>query len=478
MQPRMAHCWLGIVTLFATAGGAAELTLQQPSALLIVVDEAPQATDEAAPPANDVFNLGPITDANGAADVEHDSSEPQSAEPELVDEHSGAAEAAIPLKEAADPDAQVGSETETSDEDATDEQPAATQSDDSAPAAVPPPPAVLVRRSPLHRLVQSVLDEYYRAPLNTRDDSPWSVLHWSIAYGVDAKVAVGKPNGQQVTAIGWLCCNYPAAGKQMIDVRNGKWDLEIAPGRQGHDAQFLSMLAQSRVNRNYLLRVGGQEETVEQLIEYEKRTCRRGQELTFKLTALSHYEGTEAKWKNARGESWSVTNLLEEELAAPVGRYEATCGGLHRLFAINYAVDRRLREGLPIDGPYRAAQQKTQQYQQRAFRLQNRDGSFSTAWLDNAENRGDDTRRLTTSGHVLEWLVFSLPEEQLDDPRLLRGVQYIAQLLKGRSQEDWHPGAMGHALHALSIYEQRTLGVEPGQRSLRLAKGDTQTQRE
>lgn len=334
--------------------------------------------------------------------------------------------------------------------------------EETTPAAPPMPRlAAFVRR---------VLDEYYAEPLNTRDDPPWSVLHWSIAYGVDAKVAVGAPNGRQVTAIGWLCCNYPSAGKQLIGVRNGKWELPIAPGRQGHDGQFLSMLAQSRVNRDYLLRVDGHEKSVADLIEYEKLMCRSGQELTFKLTALAHYEGTEARWKNARGEAWSVPRLLEEELQAPIGRYEATCGGLHRLFAINYAVDRRRREGLPVEGVYLRAVETTRRYQQRAFALQNGDGSFSTAWLDNAEQRGDETRRLTTSGHVLEWLAYSLPEKRLADPRFERAVHYVARLLAGRSNEDWHPGALGHALHALSIYEQRTIGVQPGDRSERLAQ--------
>ncbi|MCA9259677.1 MAG: hypothetical protein KDA61_10780 [Planctomycetales bacterium] len=310
-----------------------------------------------------------------------------------------------------------------------------------------------------------VLDEYYREPLNTRDDSPWSLLHWSIAYGVDATVAVGGPSGRQVTAIGWLCCNYPAAGKQMIEMRGREWSLPIAPGLQGHDAQFLAMLAQSRVSRGYVVRVGGEERRVADLVEFEKRTCRSGQELTFKLTGLAHYEGTDARWNNARGEAWSVERILDEELSAPIGRYDATCGGVHRLFAISYAVELRRSEGGTFTRLYKRAEDRVQQYQKRALSMQNSDGSFSTAWLDNAEQRGDETRRLLTTGHVLEWLVFSLPDEELEDDKVQRAVAFVCRTLEGRSGEEWHPGALGHALHALAIYEQRVLGVEPGQRS-------------
>lgn len=322
----------------------------------------------------------------------------------------------------------------------------------------------------LGRLVRSVLDEYYTKPFNTRDDNAWEVLHWSIAYGVDANVSVGHPEGDQVAAIGWLCCNYPSAGKQIIELRNGRWDLSIAPGRQGHDAQFLSVLAQSRVTRDYTLRVGNGEHTVADLIAFEKRTCRRGQESTFKLTSLAYYEGTDAEWKNYHGERWSVDRLLAEELKAPIGRYTSTCGGIHRLFAIDYAVKCRHRDGLPMTRLYQQAAQKTQQYQRRAFSLQNSDGSFSTAWLDNAEMEGDANRRLTTSGHITEWLASSLDDHELADPRFESAVAYIADLLYERSYYDWHPGALGHALHALAIYEQRTAGVEAGERSERIAQ--------
>src|SRR5688572_7150344 len=36
--------------------------------------------------------------------------------------------------------------------------------------------------------VRRTLDKYYSLPPNTRDDSSWNLLHWSIAYGVDAQV--------------------------------------------------------------------------------------------------------------------------------------------------------------------------------------------------------------------------------------------------------------------------------------------------
>jgi hypothetical protein len=34
------------------------------------------------------------------------------------------------------------------------------------------------------------------------DDSPWKLLHWSIAYGIDTQVRIGSSRGKQVSAIG------------------------------------------------------------------------------------------------------------------------------------------------------------------------------------------------------------------------------------------------------------------------------------
>jgi hypothetical protein len=335
--------------------------------------------------------------------------------------------------------------------------------------------SVTVNKS-LMAKVRRVLDDYYSRPLNTRDDPPWSVLHWGIAYGIDAQVAVAGPRGQQVTAIGWLCSNYRTGGKQLIRCTDEGFSLPVAPGVQGHDAQFLSMLAQACVPEDYPLRVGDEPRTVAALVDHEQQTCEVGSEQTFKLIGISHYRGTQVSWENEHGEPWSIERLLREELKAPVSSREATCGGSHRVFAMNYAAELRSRETAELTGVWLEAAKRAKYYQNRAFKLQNADGSFSTAWFDKPENREDEERHLICSGHILEYLAFSLPEEQLRDPRFERGVLYVAQLLERSRGTRLHRGGMGHALHGLAIYEQRVLGTQPGDRISRLAQAKADRQ--
>ncbi len=292
-------------------------------------------------------------------------------------------------------------------------------------------------------------------------------MHWAIAYGIDSQVLEVGAEGQSLTAIDWLCCNQEAKGKKLIQSRGEEWQLPVAPSLQGHHGQFLSMLAQSNVDKSRPLWINGRQLEVSDLINYEKQSCRSGTELTFKLIGISHYTSSSEVWKNGQGEDWNVQRLLTEELSHRIDRRTCCCGGTHRIFAWNYAVQQRRGEGLPIDGPWATAAKRVEYYQQRAFQLQNRDGSFSTAWLEGPENKGDITRRLLTSGHVLELLAFSLPEDQLSDPRFELAVDYVANLLGTNEQMRWHRGALGHSLHALAIYEQRVWGATPGCRLAR-----------
>jgi hypothetical protein len=318
--------------------------------------------------------------------------------------------------------------------------------------------------------VRRVLDSYYDRPLDSRTDPPWSLLHWGIAYGQDSRIRTGIRTDPPITAIDWLCTNRPAAGKQLMQIKGSNLSLPIAPGVQGHHGQFLSMLAQSQVDESRPLLVGNTELRVRDLVEHEKRTCQSGMELTFKLIGIAHYTPTSDAWRNASGESWNVQRLLLEELDHPINRMTCCCGGTHRLFALGYAVDRRRAEGMPIDGPWATAAARVQMYQRRAFQFQNRDGSFSTMWLDEPGNSSNLTRSLNTSGHVLEWLAASLPDSQLRDARFERAVNYVADVLERNKEERWHRGALGHSLHALAIYERRVLNVEPGERLSRLSE--------
>lgn len=329
-------------------------------------------------------------------------------------------------------------------------------------AAVPLTPEMIE----LREKIRDTLGWYYDHPQKVTDRSPWGIMHWLIPFGVDSYVL--DANGKRQNTVGYLCYNYPCKGQRLFHLdRQKQLAAQIGPGLQGHRGQFLAMLAQSKVDPTYPMRVEGKELKVADLIEYEKRTCEAGTELTFKLIALVHYLKHDAKWKNHKGEDWDLPRLVREELKQSV--VGSACGGTHRMTGFSYAVRKHEHKKLPIDGQWLRASKFIDSYHDYTATLQNRDGSFSTNWFASKGELPDPQRRLQTTGHILEWLVYSLPPEDLRNKRLVSGVEYLNDLLADGKKTKWEIGPLGHALHALALYDERVFGGKPGNRSAELA---------
>lgn len=312
--------------------------------------------------------------------------------------------------------------------------------------------------------VEECLVYYFDRPENAASRSPWGIMHALIAYGVDTEIYAGN---RKLNAIGWLCWNGSCRGQSLFYVANGKLQTRVGPGVQGHEGQFLAMLAQSRVSRDYPIKIDGYDFTVNDLIEHEKITCQPRTELTFKLIGLAHYLDCDATWKNQQGEEWSIPRLIQEELAQPI--VGAACGGTHRMMGFSYAVHKREKSGQEMTGQWLRAKKFVDSFHEYTFKLQNSDGSFSTDWFKGRAEAYDVDRRIQTTGHILEWLVYSLPEDQLRDPRVVKSVDYLTNVLLDNRSKRWEIGPQGHALHALAIYDQRVFGAKVGQGGPKIA---------
>lgn len=335
----------------------------------------------------------------------------------------------------------------------------------SQDASAKPAKSISPEMAKLRNRIRTCLSYYYQHPTSVDERSPWGIMHSLIAFGVDTELVASN---KRVNAIGWICFNRPCKGMTLMTVKDGELAMRgNGPGYQGHDGQLLSMLALSGVQSNYPIRVDGHEFTVADLVAYEQKTCKPKSELTFQLIGLSHYLPSDATWESEQGEEWSIRRLIREELAQPIAG--AACGGTHRLIGLSMAVKTRQKRGEPMEGEWLRAQKFVQSYQQHAFKLQNRDGSFSTSWLEKRDDSGDIDRRIQTTGHILEWLIFSLPEKDLSDPRLVRGVNYLTTTLFDNERE-WEIGPRGHALRALALYNERVFGDKPGARRELLAR--------
>ncbi|QDU74945.1 hypothetical protein Pan97_19650 [Bremerella volcania] len=337
--------------------------------------------------------------------------------------------------------------------------PADSVTEDEPQVEKPLPPEV---RS-LQPRIARVLNYYYRAqPSDATKDDVWETMHGFLPWGVDALIRTSQYR-QPVSTIGWICWNKPCRGHRLFEIKNGKLEARQGPRVQGHHGQFLAMLAQSYVPASFEIQVDGQSFTVADLIEFEKETCQPKSELTFKLISLSYYLPADAKWTSRDGQEWSLERLLKEEITQKV--VGAACGGTHRLTGIAFAVSSRKKAGLPMDGVWAKAEEYINAYHQHSFQIQNPDGSFSTNWFEGRGMDRDVDRRIQTSGHILEFLIFSLPPEELTSPEIVRAVNYITTILERNPKHEWSIGPKGHALHALVLYDQLVFGTKPGSRT-------------
>jgi hypothetical protein len=322
------------------------------------------------------------------------------------------------------------------------------------PVKKTPPPPLTKQLMSLRSRVRGVLKGYYRRQLNSRENDPWEVMHGMLAYGVHSRIRQGGPRGAPVASVGWLCYNKPCKNLTLMYVTpKGELRAKYGVGLQGHLGQLLAMLAQCRVSDEYPIRVGKREFTIKDLIEAEQKTCYPKSELTFKLLAFQYYLDLNDTWVNDQGVDWDLSKLIREELAQPIRG--AACGGTHRLSSLSLAVKARERRGEPLDGEYARAAAFVQKYHRYAFSLQNRDGSLSTEWF---RGRGDDSdidRRIKTTGHILEWLCYSLSDEELRQPRTIAAVNYLTNLMIKEYDNEWEVGPMSHATHALLLYDER-----------------------
>ncbi len=310
--------------------------------------------------------------------------------------------------------------------------------------------------------IDRVLSHYYRRPLNSKDHSPWSLMHTMVAWGSDSYIRAGGPSGRTVGTVHWLANNGISDGVRLLYVQNGRIAARTGPGVQGHDGQLLAMLAQTRVRASYPLSVDGQDFTVQDLVDQEKKSIRSDMELTFKLIGLSHYLAPDEQWRSSTGTRWSIPKLINAEIAAPING--VTCGGTHRLMGLKYAVRMRRRAGMPVDGEFARAEKYTTDYVNLALKYQNDDGSFSSNFWRGRGTWGDNERKLKTSGHILEYVIFSVPHDQLRSRQVTKGVDYLTSLMIENRMYDWPKGPIGHAIRALSLYNERVFNVPPGGR--------------
>ena len=101
-------------------------------------------------------------------------------------------------------------------------------------------------------------------------------------------------------------------------------------------------------------------------------------------------------------------------------------------------------------------------YEGYVLRTQNGDGSWSFRPTGRQAADRDYALQFLLSGQVAEWLALSLPAPRLEEPALVRSIEFLDNMLNSERYR-WNAqalssrdiAAVAHAAHALVVYDTR-----------------------
>lgn len=288
------------------------------------------------------------------------------------------------------------------------------------------------------------------------DNAAWQVVHGILAFGPDLKVQV---NGKELSAQEYLLSGGRLKGWILSQGDKGVESLLEAGSKtgQGHEDQWLGYLSLSGLKADTPIKVGDKTYKVIDLLTQAQWDIYPGMESTWTLMALSSYLPMDVKWKNKRGEDWTIDRVVKMEAEQDIAR--SACGGTHRLVGLTVAVNRHVKEGGPLIDGWKAANDQIRGFIKLAQDNQQADGTFSTNYfLVPAQNSPDVGEQIGTTGHTLEFLALAMTDDELKQPWLTRAAARLCELVVETKDFPLECGGLYHASRGMKLYRERRFG--------------------
>ncbi|MDR0869774.1 MAG: hypothetical protein LBN39_03195 [Planctomycetaceae bacterium] len=328
----------------------------------------------------------------------------------------------------------------------------------------------------LKKAIRATLKANMRRAITTQHNDPGDILSAALPYGADARVYQPNtaadlrdktaPRGSYIYSIGTLCWNYPCAGKTLLRTDGKRVYARVGAGYQNRQSSLLALLAMSNIMPNYEIKVNGGVYNIGHLIASEKASVSRGCNLSMTLVGLSFYGEAKDQWKNEMGETWDIERIVTEELNRSIdqGASDVT----DWLLGLTSAVKLYEEEGKMLRGPMALAKKQLGTYHDFVLSVQNENYLWHPKFFLFKGVGADNFETLYSSGHILQWLMFSLSDNHLKDVKVRKA---ITGLMTAVNRVPTNAGAgtlspkqlegLAVSLHALALYHQRVYGDEP-----------------
>ncbi len=322
----------------------------------------------------------------------------------------------------------------------------------------PVPTAIGEASDPLLKLVWETRESIRKRLLSAETHTPWQIM--SAIEGLRRDMLL-KDGDKTVNALEWIQAGPQYQGEPWFEKteHGGRAHPYSKPyWFEGHVNQFLSKLAAGRLPLETQFQTSDGPITIQNMIDHAKMVVNDKEEVSWTLLALCRYLPPDDKWTNAKGEEWSIERLVEIEVSRRVGGSKSPDGGTSGLYALAVARNECLKTGKPLEGVWLKADEKIRKYIGIAKSQQNTDGTLSSDFFRSSQRKEDFDKRLASSGHLLQFLMHAVSDEQLQEDWIRRAVEATASDLQVNRKEYVSADPLFTATAALTTYLERVTG--------------------
>jgi hypothetical protein len=305
----------------------------------------------------------------------------------------------------------------------------------------------------LIRLVEDAVDSTRRRLLAVETNSPWQIMHGLLALRQEFQL---KKDDQIISGMDWVSSGPSYEGEPWFErtQHGGRAHPYSRPWAfEGHANQFLAVLSMSALPVDHKLQTPTGPITIGDMVKHAQKVVNVKDEPTWTLWALSRYLPPDAAWRNVDGQQWSIERLISIQTAKPLKG--SACGGTHGLFAIAHARNVYLRSGKPLRGVWLDAEYKIRRHINIARVQQNTNGMLSSNFFRGREYKQDFNKRMASAGHILEFLMIALPQDELKEPWIRRAIKSTSEDLLKNRKAFVKCSPLYHAVNGLNIYLDR-----------------------
>lgn len=315
-------------------------------------------------------------------------------------------------------------------------------------------------KDPLQARLEAAITQSVERDLTTSHGF-WTVFHGILGLGPSINLLDTK-TGQRVNALDYIADGGKLNGLEFIPTPDGL-DVLVAPGTfvsQGHIDQFVAEMVEWGVSPDRKFVVNGKDYRFLDFLRHSRARARvsKPMELEWSLVIIGTTFGTDSKWTNSHGEEVHFEDLVRAETDKPLSA--GACGATHRLFGLTWSYHLHLQKGGKTEGVWKDVAVKLDNARKQARQYQNRDGSFSTSFFNGPGNVPDMERRLNTSGHIFEWLMLTLTDDELKQPWVQDAANALTMMFLEIERRPMEGGTLYHAIHGLLMYYARVYGPE------------------